>query len=301
MRRAAIASMTTALVLMIAKVWALWETGSVAILGSLADTGLDLIASVITFIAVRVAAEPADREHRFGHGKAEAIAALFQTMLITLSAFVIAARAGMRFSDPRPVTVPETGIGVSVFAIVLTLALVTYQKRIARKTNSLAIETDRLHYVSDLALNIAVILALLLAAIGLDGADPVFGLAIAIWLAWSGFKSARKSIDMLMDREWPELKRQKLLNMVALMPDVHGVHELRTRRAGDQDFVQFHMWVDPDLTVAEAHEISDRVEQAVLAAYPGTELLIHIDPKGHMDDSEVEEDHFCPIPSASGI
>ncbi|MGB3721360.1 MAG: cation diffusion facilitator family transporter [Pacificimonas sp.] len=295
MRRAAIASVTAALLLLGTKTWAVWQTGSVALLGSLADTGLDLIASLVTFFAVRVAAEPADREHRFGHGKAEAIAALFQTMLIGISALAIAWRAIMRFASPAEVDQPVAGIGVSIFAIVVTLALVVYQKRIAKRTGSLAIETDSLHYQSDLALNAAVIAALLLASVGLSGADPVFGLAIALWLGWTAFHAARRAIDMLMDREWPELKRQQLLNMVSMLPDVHGIHELRTRRAGDQDFVQFHMWVDPDLTVKAAHDISDRVEMAVLTAYPGTELLIHVDPRGHMDESEVEEDHFCPI------
>jgi|TARA_R100000501_G_scaffold17911_1_gene34657 ferrous-iron efflux pump FieF len=295
MRRAAIASVAAALLLLVAKVWAHAETGSVAILGSLADTGLDLIASLVTFFAVRVAAEPADREHRFGHGKAEAISALFQVMLIGISALAVAVQAVRRLIDPQPVAAPEAGIGVSLFAILVTLLLVVYQRRIARATQSLAIETDRLHYQSDLALNVAVIAALVLAGFGLEGADPVFGLAIAAWFAWTAYGGGRRAVDMLMDREWPELQRQQLLNMVAIMPDVHGVHELRTRRAGDQDFVQFHMWVDPDLTVAEAHEISDRVEAAVLKAYPGTELLIHVDPRGHMDDSEVEEDHFCQI------
>ncbi len=295
MRRAAIASVSAALMLLGAKTWAVLQTGSVALLGSLADTGLDLVASLVTFFAVRVAAEPADKEHRFGHGKAEAIAALFQTMLIGISALAIAWRAGARFFSPAEVTQPVYGIGVSLFAIAVTFMLVIYQKRVAKQTGSLAIETDSLHYQSDLALNIAVIAALFLASIGFSGADPVFGFGIALWLAWTAFHAARRAIDMLMDREWPELKRQQLLNMISMLPDVHGVHELRTRRAGDQDFVQFHMWVDPDLTVKEAHDISERVEMAVLRDYPGTELLIHIDPRGHMDDSEIEEDHFCPI------
>ncbi|MGB7405289.1 MAG: cation diffusion facilitator family transporter, partial [Pacificimonas sp.] len=298
-RRAATASVSVALILLLAKLWAVAASGSVALLASLADTGLDLLASLVTFVAVRVAAEPADEEHRFGHGKAEAIAALFQTMLIGISALLISWQAILRFAEPRPVQAPEAGIGVSVFAIVLTIALVAYQSHVAKRTKSVAIAADRLHYVSDLALNVAVIVAIGLAALGLTGADPIFGLGIALWLAWGAWKSARRSIDMLMDREWPELKRQQLLNMVAMMPDVDGIHELRTRRAGDRDFVQFHMWVDPDLTVEEAHRIVDRVEMAVLTAYPGTELFIHVDPSGHIDPNEIEEPTTCPPPPAS--
>ena len=295
-RGAAFASVAAALFLLIAKTWAALATHSVAMLGSLADTGLDLAASLVTLFAVRVAAEPADREHRFGHGKAEAIAALFQTVLIGLSAAAIAVRALMRLSDPESVTRPEAGIAVSVLAILVTLALVLYQRSVVRRTGSLAIETDSLHYQADLALNFAVIAALLLdAALGLTGADAAFGLLIALWLGWTAWGAGNRAVDMLMDREWPELQRQQLLNMVAELPDVDGIHELRTRRAGSQDFVQFHIWVDPDLTVSTAHEIAERAEARVLAAYPGTEIFIHVDPRGHVDDSEVEETHFCPV------
>ncbi|MEO0501655.1 MAG: cation diffusion facilitator family transporter, partial [Pseudomonadota bacterium] len=240
-----------------------------------------------------------DEDHRFGHGKAEAIAALMQTMLIVMSAALIAWRAGNRFMDGGAVTAPATGIGVSLFAIFVTLLLVGYQRRVARATDSIAIETDRLHYQSDLALNVAVILALALTGFGLPGADALFGFGIALWLAWNGYRAGRRAVDMLMDREWPELRRQQLLNLVTMLPDVDGVHELRTRRAGDTDFIQFHIWVDPDMTVASAHDITDRVEAAVRAAYPGAELFIHIDPRGHIADHEIEEDLPCPPASAT--
>ncbi|EMD83041.1 cation diffusion facilitator family transporter [Pacificimonas flava] len=301
-RRAARASIAAAAVLMGAKAWASHGTGSVAMLGSLADTALDLAASIFTFFAVRVAAEPADEEHRFGHGKAEAIAALVQTVLIFLSAAVIVVRAAVRLArgETGQVTAPALGIGVSLFAILVTLALVLYQRSVIRRTGSLAIESDRLHYQSDLLLNLAVIGAFALEVqFGLSGADAGLGVLIAVWLGWSAWGTGRRATDMLMDREWPELKRQQLLNLVTELPDVDGIHELRTRRAGHQDFAQFHIWVDPDLSVATAHEIAERAERAVLARFPGTEVLIHVDPRGHVDVSEIEESHFCPIAPSS--
>lgn len=295
-RRAALASVAVAVLLGGAKLWAVLLTGSVAMLGSLADTGLDLIASLVTFMAVRVAAEPADREHRFGHGKAEAIAALLQTLLIGGSAVLIAVRAVMRLFDPQPVAAPEAGVIVSVFAILLTFVLILYQRRVIRQTRSVAIETDSLHYQSDLLLNVAVIAALLIEGLaGLPGADAVFGLGIGLYLGWGAWQAGRRAVDMLMDREWPELRRQQLMNLVAQLPDVDGVHELRTRRAGPRDFVQFHIWVDPELSVASAHDIVERAERAVIDAFPTAEVMIHVDPRGHLDEPQVKEDHFCPI------
>lgn len=295
-RRAALASVTAALLLGAAKFWAVAITGSVAMLGSLADTGLDLMASLVTFFAVRVAAEPADREHRFGHGKAEAIAALLQTMLIGTSAVLIAVRAVMRLLDPQPVDAPEAGVIVSIFAIAVTLVLILYQRSVIKRTGSLAIETDSLHYQSDLLLNMAVIAALLAEGLaGIAGIDPLFGLAIGLYLGWGAFRSGNRAVDMLMDREWPELKRQQLMNLVAQLPNIDGIHELKTRRAGQRDFVQFHIWVDPELSVASAHDIVDSAERAVIDAFPTAEVMIHVDPRGHLDEPQVKEDHFCPI------
>lgn len=303
-RRAAYASVSAALFLVALKLWATAATGSVAMLGSLADTGLDLIASLVTLFAVRVAAEPADREHRFGHGKAEAIAALFQTMLIGLSALAIGWRAMRRIFEPATLAAPAAGIGVSVIAIAATLALVLYQRRVVRRTGSIAIDTDRVHYQSDLLLNLSVILALALDAyLGLTGADALFGFGIAAWLAWSGWRAAGRAIDMLMDREWPELRRQQLMNLVTMLPDVDGIHELRTRRSGSTDFIQFHIWVDPELTVTTAHDIVERVEQCVAEAYPGAEILIHVDPRGHYDERTIDDPYedtgICPIDTNS--
>lgn len=288
-QRAAIASVLAATLLGIAKLYAAWATGSVAMLGSLADTALDLLASLMTLFAVRIAAEPADAEHRFGHGKAEAIAALFQTMLIAVSAAGIGWRAVTRLFDPVAPTQPELGIGVSIGAILVTFALVAYQRSVVRRTRSLAIDTDRVHYQSDLLLNLSVIIALVLdGMLGIRGIDPLMGVAIAAWLAWGGYRAARNSIDMLMDREWDETERDRLKSVVVGLDGVDGIHELKTRRSGHTDFIQFHIWVDPQMTVNAAHDIVDLVEARVGDAFPGADILVHVDPRGHFDSYTVD-------------
>jgi ferrous-iron efflux pump FieF len=283
-RRAALASVGVALILALLKAYAVWQTGSIAMLGSLADTGLDLVASIVTLFAVQVSAQPADNEHRFGHGKAEALAALFQVSLISIAALGIMIRSVERFSGAGEPSAIGYGIGVSLFAMALTVLLVWYQARIVRATGSIAISADNLHYRSDLALNAAVIGALLLEAmLHLHGADALFGLAIGVWLAWNGWKTAAHAIDQLMDKEWPVEKRARFLAVAARHPALAGIHDLRTRTSGSHDFVQFHIWVDPAMTIAKVHEVMDEVEAALLAEFPGLELLIHPDPEGHVD------------------
>ncbi|RJF93302.1 cation diffusion facilitator family transporter [Sphingomonas cavernae] len=283
-QRAAIASVCTAVLLLALKGWAAWVTGSVAMLGSLADTGLDLVASLVTLFSVRYAAQPADTEHRFGHGKAEALAALFQVMLISISACGIAVQAVRRLIAGDVSANAEYGIGVSIAALAATLLLIAYQRHVIRQTNSVAITADNVHYQSDLLLNGSVIAALVLDQyLGLTGADPVFGVLIALWLLYGALRASTTAINQLMDREWPEEKRQRFLAIAAQQPELLGIHDLRTRSSGAQDFVQFHVWVRPDMTVAEAHAISEGVEQKLMAAFPDTEILIHLDPEGQID------------------
>ena len=278
------ASVSVAILLLGLKVWATAATGSVAMLGSLADTALDLIASLVTLFGVWVAAQPADHNHRFGHGKAEALAALFQTMLIALSALWIAWRAFQRLQAPVSPNAPELGISVSVFAMVATLVLVAYLRHVVRMTGSIAIHTDQLHYQSDILLNAAVIAALALDHFaGLFGADAIFGLLIAGYLGWGAARSARHAIDMLMDKEWDEDRRARITAIAAAHPVVQGVHELKTRTSGATDFIQFHVWVDGSMTVAAAHDVVDQLEDAVTAEFPGSEILIHVDPAGHTE------------------
>ena len=282
--RAALASVAMACFLLLLKSFAAWQTGSVAMLGSLADTGLDLLASLVTLYGVRLAATPADHDHRFGHGKAEALAALFQVMLITASAAGIAWRAIMALGTRNPTQDAELGIGVSVAAILATMMLLAYQRRIIRRTGSVAIMADNVHYQSDVLLNGSVIVALVLDQFfGLHGADPLFGIVIAAWLAFGAFRASSNAIDQLMDKEWPEEERARFIELAATHPELRGMHDFRTRRSGAHDFAQFHMYVAPEMTIAEAHVVMDAVEAEIRRAFPKVEVLIHLDPEGQID------------------
>ena len=282
--RAAMASIAMALILIGLKSWAALQTSSMAMLGSLADSGLDLVASLVVLLGVRVAAVPADHDHRFGHGKAEALAALVQVILITLSAVFIAFRAVQRLMAGAQTADAELGIGVSLVAMVLTFALISYQRYVVRRTGSLAIGTDRLHYASDLMLNGSVIVALALEQFaGLAGADALFGLLIALWLLWGAWGASSHALDQLMDKEWPGELRDRFLAATKEYPELAGLHDLRTRSSGTHYFAQFHVWVPAEWTVKEAHDRLDRVEEALQARFPGTEILIHVDPEGQVD------------------
>lgn len=299
-RSAAFASIAMAVFLSVFKTWAAWRTGSTAMLGSLADTALDLVASIATLIGVWIAAQPADSEHRFGHGKAEALAAIVQVMLIAVSAAGIAYRAISQLSGAPQTAAAAEGIGVSVIAIVATFALLAWQRHVIRKTGSVAIKTDNIHYQSDLFLNLGVIAALVLDQYaGISKADPLFGLGIALWLAWGAWRGASEAADQLLDREWPEDKRQRFVEVVARHPELSTLHDLRTRTSGMHDFVQFHVGLPPQMTVQKAHDVVERVENDLRIAFPGTEVLIHIDPAGHIDEPDnplVEEDEFAKLP-----
>ncbi|MFL6753160.1 MAG: cation diffusion facilitator family transporter [Sphingomicrobium sp.] len=278
------ASIAMAVTLIVLKSYAAIETSSMAMLGSLADSGLDLVASVIVLLAVRIAAAPADHDHRFGHGKAEALAALVQVILITLSAIFIGFRAVQRLLGGAQTAQAELGIGVSIVAMVFTFALIGYQRRVVRRTGSLAIGTDRLHYSSDLLLNASVIVALGLDQLaGLTGADAVFGLLIALWLLWGAWSASSYALDQLMDREWPDELRERFLAAAKEYPELAGLHDFRTRTSGTHHFAQFHVWVPADWTVKQAHDRLDRVEEALQKRFPDTEILIHVDPEGQVD------------------
>jgi len=282
--RAAMASIAMAITLIGLKSWAAYETDSTAMLGSLADSGLDLVASLVILLGVRIAAQPADYEHRFGHGKAEALASLAQVLLITFSAIFIGFRAVERLLSGAETADAELGIGVSIIAMVFTFCLISYQRHVVRRTGSLAIGTDRLHYSSDLLLNGSVIVAL-----GLDqyarvrGADAIFGLLIALWLLFGAWKSSSDALNQLMDREWPDDLRERFLAAAKEYPELSGLHDLRTRSSGTHYFAQFHVWVPAEWTVQEAHDRLDAVEEALQQRFPGTEILIHVDPEGQTD------------------
>jgi ferrous-iron efflux pump FieF len=287
-RSAAYASISMATVFVAMKGWAAWSTGSTAMLGSLADTALDLVSSIATLAGVWVAGMPADDDHRFGHGKAEALSAMFQVVLIAISATALGAHAVQQLIAGERTGAAGDGILVSAIAIVGTLGLLTWQRHVITRTRSIAISTDHMHYQADLMLNIAVIVALLLDQYaGFTRADPLFGVGIALWLGWGAWQASQDAIEQLMDREWDDEKKSRFLAVLARHPELRGVHDLRTRTSGNHDFVQFHVWVDGNMTVTQAHDVMDEIEAKLLAEFPGIEILIHPDPEGHVDEKGI--------------
>lgn len=286
MRLAARASLAVAGLLVLVKAVAWFLTGSVALLGSLVDSALDVAVSLVNFLAIRTALEPPDAEHRFGHGKAEAIAGLIQSAVILGSAVFLLFESIARLTRPAPIEHLEVGIGVSIFAIVLTLALVIFQKYVVNKTGSMAVAADRLHYTSDLLMNVAVIGALLVTNLGgIAWADGAFGVAIAAYIARAAWGIGRNSVDMLMDKEFDPGEREKIFNLTLGNSAVKGLHELKTRRSGRHVFIQMHIEMDPEMSLFDAHAVADEVEATVGEAFPNAEILIHTDPLG------LEESH----------
>jgi ferrous-iron efflux pump FieF len=281
MRAATYASVATAAVLVAVKLGAWVVTESVSMLATLVDSLLDVLASLVNMFAVRHALQPADAEHRFGHGKAEALAGLAQAAFISGSAVFLLFEAGNRLLHPKPVLNTAVGIAVMVFAIVATLALVAFQRYVVRKTGSLAISADSLHYVSDVLANGSVILALVLSTtLGWFAADPLFGAGIVVYILYSAWTIARRALQVLMDRELPDGDRERIRRIALTHPEVRDMHDLRTRSSGPQRFIQLHLEMDGALTLTHAHEIADQVEAEILAVYPDAEVIIHQDPEG---------------------
>jgi ferrous-iron efflux pump FieF len=284
MRKATYASVTAASVLILAKLGAWVLTDSVSLLSTLVDSMLDLLASLVNLFAVRQALVPADREHRFGHGKAEPLAALGQAAFVAGSAAFLVIEAGYRLIEPRVVSNSAIGIAVMVFAICVTLMLVLYQRFVIARTGSVAIRVDSLHYVGDLLINGSVILALVLSVqLNLPIMDPIFAIAIAGYIFHTAWRIARESMDMLMDREFADDERDRIKRLVMEHHGVLGMHDLRTRTSGRDSFIQLHIELDPQLPLVDAHEISDQVEARLQSEYPSAEVIIHQDPQGYED------------------
>ncbi|MEO1039167.1 MAG: cation diffusion facilitator family transporter [Pseudomonadota bacterium] len=274
-------SVAVASTLVAAKLVAWVLSGSVALLASLADSALDLAASLTTFFAVRYAATPADEEHRFGHGKAEAMASLMQAQLVFLSAGYLIYEAVRRFLEPQPVEQGVLAISVMVLSIALTIALIWAQSRAVKQTGSLAVSGDRAHYAADLGANAAVIAGLVAVTLfGFERADPIVGFLVALWLLKTAWELGGNALQMLMDRELPDTDRAEILRLAGDDERVIGVHQLRTRASGPLVHIQLHLDLEPDLTLTEAHAILVAAEYRLLEAWPAADILIHPDPAG---------------------
>ncbi|MNU81923.1 cation diffusion facilitator family transporter [Brevundimonas sp. CEF1] len=301
-RRITTLSVGTATILIVMKAFALGASGSVSILATLADSSLDLIASLATFFAVRWAAAPPDEEHRYGHGKAEALAALVQAGLVFASAVFIGWEAVQRIFDPRPVTAGGWAVGVVVVSIAVTLWLVWMQTQALKKTSSLAVAGDRAHYAADLAANVVVLIGVISGAyLGAPGLDAAAGLVVAVWLFWGATSILRDAADHLLDHAAPDADRAAVVAAVLADPRIGGVHQLRTRMAGQVLMVQMHVDLEPSLTLEAAHAIVVEAEQRIEAAFPHADILIHADPRGQAEaQAERSESRVEPLTASSG-
>ncbi len=283
-RRVTQLSVATALVLVLAKGAAWLASGSVALLASLADSGLDLLASLITLFAVRFAATPPDAEHRFGHGKAEAFASLLQGGLVFASAALVGREAVAALTNPRPVEAGAWALAAMGLSLLLTLGLITAQGRVLKQASSVAVHGDRAHYAADFAANIAAIVGIAGAALlGWTWLDGAAGLAVALWLVWGAIGVFREAASQLMDRELDDAARQKILGLMTADPAIQGVHQLRTRASGPYIHIQMHADLDPGLSLVAAHEAVVAAENRVLAAFPTADIIIHADPRGRAE------------------
>ena len=295
LRLASNASVATAVVLILVKAGAWVLTDSVALLASLVDSMMDSAASLINLLAIRYALVPADEEHRFGHGKAEALAGLGQAMFIAGSSVFLVLEAVDRLVHPVPVTDTATGIAVMAFSIAVTLALIALQRHTIRRTGSTAIRADSLHYLSDLTVNLSIILALLAASAGYGSLDAWAGLAIAAYILYSAWHIAQDAFHHLLDREVDGAVRETILALAHEPEDVRGVHDLRTRQSGQQMFVQIHLEMNRDLPLWQAHRAAEWVETAVRARFPGSDVIAHQDPWPMLPS---DEELAVPLPEA---
>lgn len=278
LRLATRASVAVACTLIIAKAIAWWLSGSVSMLAGLTDSALDGVTSMLNLLAVHYALRPADDDHRYGHGKAESLAGMAQALFIGSSALLIAFQAYERLQTPQPLGAPWLSIGVIVFSLLLTAALLVLQHRVIKQTGSNAVRADSLHYRSDMLLNGSILLALVLAGFGFEQLDAWFGLGIAAYILWSAIQIARESFSVLMDEELPTDVSQHMLELACSVPGVLGAHDLRTRISGNHWFVQLHLELPGELTLSVAHGISDQAAAAIHKAYPRAEVLVHADP-----------------------
>ncbi|MBT7249441.1 MAG: cation diffusion facilitator family transporter [Rhodospirillaceae bacterium] len=288
MRLATYASVSVACVLIVTKFAAWVMTDSVSLLSTLIDSLLDAAASLVNLFAVRHALQPADDEHRFGHGKAEPLAGLAQSAFIVGSAAFLMIQAVERLYNPIAISHPEIGYGVMVFSIVLTVALVIFQRYVIGKSGSVAISADSLHYQTDVLINASVLVSIYLASeMGYAGADPMFAIGIALFIVWSAWKIGTQALDILMDHELPDEDRRRIVEIACEQNGVDGVHDLRTRSSGTQVFIQMHVEMDGAMTLRRAHEIADAVELKIAYAFPHAEIIVHQDPEG-LEDVEQE-------------
>ncbi|MCL6414735.1 cation diffusion facilitator family transporter [Aestuariirhabdus sp. Z084] len=278
MRRASVASVATAFTLIIAKLFAWLFTGSVSVLASLVDSMLDAMASLVNFLAVRYSLKPADDDHQFGHGKAESLAALLQTAFICGSAIFLIFHAIDDLRSQSEIVNEQVGVWVILFSIALTAVLILYQGYVVKRTGSITIKADALHYRMDLLTNASVLLALILSSLGYQSVDALVAIGIAVYMLYGVREIVLESFDLLMDRQLPVEQLQEIESIALSVQGVQGVHDLKTRRSGIMPIIQLHLEMDGSMSLKEAHDIADRAIKKIKQRFTGADVTIHQDP-----------------------
>lgn len=277
-KRAANFAIVVATVLIFIKAFAWWHTGSMAILAAMTDSLVDLFASITNVLVLRFALQPADENHTFGHGKAESLAALVQSAFITGSAAFLLLHGIQRLTEPQELQSSELGIVISLISIFLTALLVWYQRKVVKATGSPAIEADSLHYQTDLYMNAAILVAMVLSIQGFIYADAIFAIGIAFYILYNAGKMLWEAMQSLLDQALPQEEVDKVWTIALEHPGIISIHDVRTRRAGAVRFIQLHLELDDELPLVKAHEITDSLEQKLLDAFPLSEVIIHQEP-----------------------
>ena len=285
-RRATTASIVIAATLIAIKAAGWFMTDSVSLLSSMIDSMLDVGTSVINFMAVRSAWRPADHDHRFGHGKAEPLAGLFQSAFMIGAAILVLAEAGSRLPEPQPIRFAVEGVWIMSISLVMTVGLVLLQRKAVRMSGSVAVDADSMHYTSDILSNLAVIVALVAGFSGLNWADPAIGGMVALFLLYSAVKVGRNSVSVLMDQELPESDSQRIIELTMKNASVIGIHRLRTRSSGVHRFAEIELIMDGGMLMRESHTICHQVMDSIRAEYPDLDITIHPEPPEdiHLDE-----------------
>lgn len=278
-KRAAMLAIIVSTLLIIIKGVAWWYTDSVAILAAMADSLVDLLASCTNMLVLRYALQPADKNHYFGHGKAESLTALAQSAFITGSALFLLLQGSQRLANPENIENNALGVVVSLVSILLTLVLLMYQRKVIRLTQSPAIEADKLHYQTDLLMNGAILIAMLLNMYGMIYADGIFAILIALYIFISALKMGWEAVQTLLDRALPDEEIQQIIQLAKAQENVLGVHDIGTRQVGNIKFIQLHLELDDHLPLITAHDIADNVEHAILSLFPNAKIVVHQEPQ----------------------
>jgi ferrous-iron efflux pump FieF len=272
------AAIVVASLLIIVKLVAWFMTDSSSILAALTDSIMDVTTSIINLFAIKIALQPADDEHRFGHGKAESLAGLAQAAFISGSSILLMLTGISSLVNGHQIVASNVGIGVMLFSVLMTIGLVTFQTQIVKKTDSVAIKADSLHYRTDIFMNGAVLIALILAGIGWHWADGLFAIMVSFYILHGAWEIGAQSVDALMDKQLPPSEEELIIKAAYKIKDVLGVHDLRTRQSGNTKFIQLHLELDDNQSLFEAHEKADKLEAALEKHFPHADILIHLDP-----------------------